>query len=178
MTERSESVMKVLDRVNGVVLFVERAILIILMVGMLVFGFLQVFSRFILKAPIGWSEELLTYSFTWASFIGASMAVYTHSHFSVDLVTKHFSEKVLKVVKLITWVLILALALFLIVMGSRLAVANTIQRMNILPLSMFWAYLAMPVCGVFILVHSVEKTAEVILDIEQFDDSDDEEDQR
>ena len=44
------------------------------MVSMLIFGFLQVFARFILKSPIGWSEELLTYSFTWASFIGASMA--------------------------------------------------------------------------------------------------------
>ncbi len=38
--------------------------------------------------------------------------------------------------------------------------------MNILPLSMFWAYLSMPVAGLFIFIHGVEKTTEVILNIE------------
>jgi TRAP-type C4-dicarboxylate transport system permease small subunit len=163
-----------MGRVNHVILFIEKTILVVLMVGMLIFGFLQVFSRFILKAPIGWSEELLTYSFTWASFIGASAAIYTNSHFSVDLVTKHFPPKMLKVVRLAVWILICVFSVFLLVMGVRLALANQIQRMNILPISMFWAYLAMPIAGAFILIHGIEKTGEVILDIESEPLEDDE----
>ena len=54
------------------VAIVAFSIVILFLVGMLIFGFLQIFSRFILRTPIGWSEELLTYSFTWTSFIGAS----------------------------------------------------------------------------------------------------------
>ena len=122
-------VLRIMGRVNHIILLIEKTSLIILMVGMLIFGFLQVFSRFILKAPIGWSEELLTYSFTWASFMGASMAIYTNSHFSVDLVTKHFSQKLLKTVRLVIWVLICLFAVFLLYMGTRLAIANHIQRM-------------------------------------------------
>lgn len=57
MSERSDSVVHVVGQVNHVVLVIEKTILVVFMVGMLVFGFLQVFSRFILKAPIGWSEK-------------------------------------------------------------------------------------------------------------------------
>ncbi len=174
MTQRSESIVRVMGYINHAILVVEKSVLVILMVGMLVFGFLQVFSRFVLKAPIGWSEELLTYSFTWASFMGASMAIYTNSHFSVDLVTKHFSPRLLKGVRILIWLLICIFSLFLLVMGTRLALANTIQRMNILPISMFWAYLAMPVAGAFIFIHGVEKTTEVILNIESEEVEDDE----
>lgn len=166
MSERSDSVVHVVGQVNHVILVIEKTILVLFMIGMLVFGFLQVFSRFILKAPIGWSEELLTYSFTWASFIGASAAIYTNSHFSVDLLTKHFSPKILKGARVFVWVLICLFSLFLVVMGTRLTIANTIQRMNILPLSMMWAYLSMPIAGLFIFIHSVEKTMEVVLNIE------------
>lgn len=165
MSTRADSVVRVMGRVNHVILFIEKIILIVLMIGMLVFGFLQVFSRFILRAPIGWSEELLTYSFTWASFIGASMAIYTNSHFSVDLLTRKFSPKLAKAVSILMWILICVFSLFILVMGWRLALANGIQWMNILPLTMFWAYLSMPVCGAFIFIHGVEKLTEVILNI-------------
>ncbi|WP_319561685.1 TRAP transporter small permease [Marispirochaeta sp.] len=166
MSAQSGSVMRTLGQINHVILFIEKTILILLMLGMLVFGFLQVFSRFILKAPIGWSEELLTYSFTWASFIGASMAIYTNSHFSVDIVIKHFPERFLKSIRFFVSLLICIFAAFLLFMGTRLSIANHIQRMNILPISMFWAYLAMPVSGAFILIHGIEKTVEILLDIE------------
>lgn len=166
MTKKSDALVHTMGQVNHVILMIEKTILVVLMVGMLIFGFLQVFSRFVLKAPIGWSEELLTYSFTWTSFIGASAAIYTNSHFSVDLVTRKFSPNVLKAVRLGVWILVCVFSVFLLVMGTRLAIANQIQRMNILPISMFWAYLAMPIAGLFILIHGVEKTTEVILDIE------------
>ena len=166
MTERVKAVLGVMRRVNHALLMLEKSVLVVLMVGMLIFGFLQVFSRYILKAPISWSAELLTYSFAWTSFVAAGMAVYTNSHFSVDLVVKHFPAKLYKVVMLVIWALTLGLAVFLMYYGGRLAIANTIQRMNILPLSMFWVYITMPVCGFFMFFHGIEKTMEVLYDIE------------
>ena len=102
-------------RINQAVLLIEKSILILLMVGMLIFGFLQVFSRFILQAPIDWSEELLIYSFTFASFIGASMAIYTNSHFSVDLLMKNMPVKGVKAVRIFVWSVIIGFALFFLV---------------------------------------------------------------
>jgi len=152
-------------RVNGVFIVIEKTWLIILMVGMLVFGFLQVFSRYVLKSPIDWSEELLTYSFAWASFVGASLAIHTKSHFSVDLLVRVFPHGLRKAVEIFTWSLVLLFSIFLIVMGWVLTMANRIQMMNVLPLSMVWAYLAMPVSGLFILSHTVQILMETILDI-------------
>jgi len=156
----------VLRRINHYILMFEKSVLVVLMIGMLVFGFLQVFSRYVLRAPLSWSNELLTYSFAWTSFLGASMAVYTNAHFSVDLVVKYFPPRLYKIVNILVWIGVCLLGVFLLYMGTRLAIANIIQRMNILPISMFWAYLALPVCGVFMLIHGIEKTAEVVLDIE------------
>lgn len=154
-------------KLNHGVILVEKTVLIVLMVGMLIFGFLQVFSRFVLRAPIGWSEELLTYSFSWASFIGASLAIYSNSHFSVDILVKHLGKPVQKVFKLFVWFLILVFSMYLLVTGARLAQLNSIQRMNILPLSMFWAYLSLPIMGLFIVIHGVEKILEVFFDLHE-----------
>lgn len=161
-----DSVIKIVGRINRLILKVEKSILIVLMVGMLIFGFLQVFARFILKTPIGWSEELLTYSFTWCSFMGASMAIYSKSHFSVDLLMKKLPPALTRPITIFTWTLICLFSLFLLVMGYKLTAANSIQRMNILPISMLWAYLAVPVCGAFIFLHALEKTMEIVFRIE------------
>lgn len=154
-------------RVNGLIVVIEKVWLVILMVGMLIFGFLQVFSRYILKSPIDWSEELLTYSFAWASFVGASLAIHTKSHFSVDLLVRVFPHGPRKAVAIFTWTLVLLFSIFLIVMGWILTMANRIQTMNVLPLSMVWAYLAMPVSGLFIFSHSAQIIMETVLDIER-----------
>ncbi len=160
------AVMGIISKINKIVLTFEKILLLVLLIGMLIFGFLQVFSRFILKSPIGWSEELLTYSFTWVSFIGASMAIYTKSHFSVDLLMKKVPSAIVRPINIFTWILIIVFSLFILIMGAKLTVANSIQRMNILPISMAWAYLSMPVCGAFIFLHGIEKTLEVIFNLE------------
>jgi TRAP-type C4-dicarboxylate transport system permease small subunit len=167
MNPQQSKFLRRVGRLNHGVILVEKSILIVLMLGMLVFGFLQVFSRFVLRAPIGWSEELLTYSFRWASFVGASLAIYSNSHFSVDLVTKHLGKTIQKVVKVAVWTMILAFSLYLLVTGVRLALLNSIQRMNIVPLSMFWAYLSVPVMGLFIVIHGMEKLLEVFFDLHE-----------
>ncbi len=166
MNPALKKILALIGKINHVILAIEKAGLSFLMVGMLIFGFLQVFARFVLKTPIGWSEELLTYSFTWTSFIGASMAIYTKSHFSVDLLMNKLPAALVKSLNIFTWLLILVFSLFILVMGSILTKANSIQRMNILPISMMWAYLSMPVCGAFIFFHALEKTLEVVLGTE------------
>ncbi len=167
MSEGNNSFVAAVAGINRFILLIEKVILIVLMTSMLIFGFLQVFSRFILKSPIGWSEELLTYSFTWASFIGASMAIYYKSHFSVDLLMKKVPEFLVKKVRLFVWIMICLFSLFILVMGWRLTLLNSIQMMNIIPVSMSWAYLAMPASGLFIFIHAFEKTLEVMLGINQ-----------
>ncbi len=73
------------DKVNKTVVALEKGVLIVLFVSMLFSGALQIIARFILHTPISWSEEMLTYSFVWSSFLGASLAIESLAHFNVDL---------------------------------------------------------------------------------------------
>ncbi len=167
MKKLLETILPGVMRVNSVIIVIEKVWLVILMVGMLIFGFLQVFSRYVVKAPIDWSEELLTYSFAWASFIGASLAIYTKRHFSVDLLVRSLTPRLQKAVGLFTWSIVFVFSIFLLLMGWRLTLANSIQMMNVLPISMVWAYLAMPVSGLFILIHTAQILLELILGIDR-----------
>jgi TRAP-type C4-dicarboxylate transport system permease small subunit len=96
------------------------------------------------------------------------LAIYSNSHFSVDILVKHLGKPVQKVFKLVVWwLLILVFSMYLLITGARLAQLNSIQRMNILPLSMFWAYLSLPIMGLFIVIHGVEKILEVFFDLHE-----------
>lgn len=50
---------------------------------MVILIFLQVFCRYVLNDALSWSEELASYFFHWATFLGASVAFYESTHISV-----------------------------------------------------------------------------------------------
>ncbi len=152
-----QSVVVLWDKLNSAVKWIEKWSLIILFVGMLVCGGLQIFSRFILHAPIAWSEELLTYSFVWSSFIGASLAIDQLAHFNVDIFIHHFPEKLAKFVLYLVWLTMLWFTAFLVYKGTILAQLNVVQTMDVLPFSMVWAYASIPVSAAFMFVHTLDK---------------------
>ena len=147
--------MGVLKKFNSLLCKIEQSLISLLLVVMFVCGLLQVYSRFVLKSPISWSEELLTYLFSWVCFIGTSLAVSTKSHFSVDLLISRFSPKMSRYIEIFVYLIIFFLSLFLIAYGLEAANANKIQRMNILPLSLFWGYIILPISGFFIAIHTI-----------------------
>ena len=85
-----QTVIAMWDKLNTVIKFIEKWVLIVLFVSMLLCGVLQIVARFVLHTPIAWSEEMLTYSFVWSSFLGASLAVDQLAHFNVDIFILHF----------------------------------------------------------------------------------------
>jgi len=64
----------VLEKILGVLLILN----IVLNIGA------QVFSRYVLNYPLIWVEELATYSFIWATFIGASLGLKQARHVKIE----------------------------------------------------------------------------------------------
>lgn len=143
--------------VNNIVAFIERWTLTVLFIGMLICGALQIIARFILHTPIPWSEELLTYSFVWTSFLGASLAINSLSHFNVDCLVVRLPAKISHPMLYLVWIIMTVFTVFLFNKGLILTRLNVYQTMDVLPLSMFWAYLSLPVSAAFMFVHSVER---------------------
>lgn len=134
---------------------VEGWFVVVLTCFMLVLGFLQVFSRYVMQSPIPWSEALLTYMFVWFSFIGTSLAVAEGAHFCVEIVIARCKPSIRRSVEVVVHFLIVTVALLMIYKGMVLVIANRSQLMTILPFTMSWPYLALPVSGVCILIHTL-----------------------
>jgi TRAP-type C4-dicarboxylate transport system permease small subunit len=65
-------------RVENCLLTLALSVILILMLGTIV-------ARYMLNAPITWSEEVLMIVFIWATFIGASASFHQRTHIRVDL---------------------------------------------------------------------------------------------
>ena len=63
-----------LEKILGILLILN----IVLNIGA------QVFSRYVLNYPLIWVEELATYSFIWATFIGASLGLKQVRHVKIE----------------------------------------------------------------------------------------------
>lgn len=67
----------------------ERAMVILLLTGLLGLGLLQVIERNVLASGIFWADELLQHMVLWLGFLGASLATREHRHLSIDVLS-HF----------------------------------------------------------------------------------------
>lgn len=65
---------------------IEQRLAILCLVALFGILMLQIVGRFVLAAPVVWSEEIARYVFAWIVFIGASDAIRSRSHIAVDLV--------------------------------------------------------------------------------------------
>lgn len=144
-----------MERLNSMLQWLESKIAAVLIFCMLILGFLQVFSRFILKSPIPWTEAMLTYMFVWFSFIGASLAVAEKAHFSVEIVVARFNPLLRRCAEILVEILIISLAVLMIYKGMVLVLENRNQLMAAMPFTMSWPYLALPVSGLFIMIHAL-----------------------
>src|SRR3989304_2062806 len=72
--------------------FVE-GVAAILFIALAAVVFLQVFNRYVLKAPLAWSEDLAMLLFQWVTFLGAAIGVKRIRHFGIELVVKNLPEK-------------------------------------------------------------------------------------
>src|SRR5262249_47018683 len=67
----------------------ERALVVLLLTGLLGLGLLQVIERNVLASGIFWADELLQHIVLWLGFLGASLATREHRHLSIDVLS-HF----------------------------------------------------------------------------------------
>jgi TRAP-type C4-dicarboxylate transport system permease small subunit len=110
----------------------------------------QIITRFVLEQPAEWSEILIRISLIWMVFLGIPAAFRNGAMVSVDVLYR-WSPPAIK--RILDWVVCLAaMALIAVIIwwGWDYAQRGSVQSMaGLESISMFWAYLALPVGGVF-----------------------------
>jgi TRAP-type C4-dicarboxylate transport system permease small subunit len=143
--------------------WVER-ICMLLVAALAVIVFLQVFNRFILKAPLAWSEDLAMLLFQWVAFLGAAVGVQRTRHFGIELAVKRMPTAVRHWIEIGLIPLVVgAVAVVMIVQGISLLKFNYSRIYASMDLSYLWAYLPIPVSGALILVFLIQKEIERLM---------------
>ncbi|MFD1709758.1 TRAP transporter small permease [Ottowia sp. GY511] len=113
-------------------------------------GVFQIVTRFVLEQPAEWSEVLIRFSLIWMVFLGIPMAFRQGAMVSVDALYRAVPDGLKRVLDLVVALAALALMLVILWWGYDYAVRGSVQTMaGLESLSMFWAYIAMPVGAVF-----------------------------
>ena len=125
----------------------------------------QVFTRFILRDPSSWTEELARYLLIWVGLLGAAYAAGKRMHLALDLLPSKLTGK--KQLRLNVFIELCAFlfALFaLVIGGSRLVMVTFVlgQTSAALQVPIGYVYLVVPISGLLIMFYSVAHMIDVV----------------
>jgi TRAP-type C4-dicarboxylate transport system permease small subunit len=115
----------------------------------------QIAGRFLFGYSIFWSDELARFLLVWAAFLGMSVGVRRGTHPAVDSLVRALPSGAARVA---FWAAVACSLLFFAVMvghGALLVQRTWLQRSPSLGLRMGLPYLAVPVAGVLMGLHTI-----------------------
>ena len=113
-------------------------------------GMFQIITRFILERPAEWTEVLIRFSLIWMVFMGIAAAFRQGAMVSVDVLYRWSPPKIKRVLDYVVAIAALTLLTVILWWGWDYANRGKVQTViGLEDVSMFWAYLAMPVGAVF-----------------------------
>jgi len=116
-------------------------------------GLWQIVTRFIIERPAEWTEVLIRFSLIWMVFLGIPLAFRIGAMVSVDVLYRWSGKRLRRVLDTMVSLAALGLISVVIVVGWNYAQRGSVQSViGLENVSMFWAYLALPVGGVFSVI--------------------------
>ena len=113
-------------------------------------GMMQIITRFVLQTPVEWSEVLIRFSLIWMVFLGIPAAFRQGAMVSVDVLHRLSPPRLRRLLDAVVFFVTLTLLAVIIVWGWDYAQRGRVQSViGLENVTMFWAYLSMPVGAVF-----------------------------
>ena len=103
---------KVIDKSTEVLLVVFMLIISVSVIA-------QVFFRYVLASPLGWTEEISRYGLVWLTFIGMYVVFRKSNHMMITVLYNRVPERTRLVFFLIGYLLMIIFFSFLAVYGFR-----------------------------------------------------------
>lgn len=123
----------------------------------------QVITRYLLKNPSTWSEELVSYLFAFASLFGAAIVSGERNHMNIPILIERMGHKMQVAFGILGELVAALFSLTILIYGgfkiSILAMGQMTSSLHI-PIGVF--YVVLPVTGVLILLYSVLNIIEIV----------------
>ena len=143
--------------IKGINIAVSK-LLIVLMAAIVLDVTWQVITRFILKNPSSFTEELAGFLLIWIGLLGASHALYTKSHLGIDILTYKLTGVKRQTIDVVVYSFVILFALFVMVIGGLKLVQLTLSLNQISPgmkIPMGNVYLVLPLSGLLMILYSI-----------------------
>jgi TRAP-type C4-dicarboxylate transport system permease small subunit len=126
-----------------------------------------VFCRYVLFAPLPWSEQIPKYAMIWMGFLGASVGISKNRHIGFDILVTRLPAVFRKLAMIAGRIIILFFLFMMTIYGVSFALAvGFSSNAPMLPIPMFYLFLAVPIGGVFM---TLQATIRLVLDVMTFD---------
>lgn len=126
------------------------------MLILVIFGFWQIFSRWVLNDPSTFTDELLRYMLIWAGMIGAAYCFFHDKHVKLTLLTSKLKGTPLMVLNVLDEIIVIVFVVYVYIWGgSQMVAQNANQLTAVLRLPMSLIYACLPVSGVFVILSKV-----------------------
>ena len=142
-----------------------KKVLVTLMAVMVLDVTWQIFTRFILKNPSSYTEELAGFLLIWIGLLGASYALYTRAHLGIDILTSRLEGRQKQMAEIAIYFITLLFALFVMVIGGANLVSITYSLRQISPamgIPMSYVYVVLPLSGLLMMYFSVVSISDTI----------------
>lgn len=159
-----------LDNINLIVIKIKKvldtAILIflgIVIITMVLLILWQVFTRFVIKIPATFTDEVVRFLMIWTCLLGSSLAFGQKKHINVTVLVDKFPPIFKDVTIIISYIVIIVIALFVLVIGGiKIMNIAMIQKASVTQIPMGFVYSIIPISGVFTLLYTVFDIIEFI----------------
>ena len=134
------------------------AIAAIMMSVMICAVSLQVFCRYVLKSPLGWTEEISSFALVWSSLLGSYLGFRRSVHLRIEIVYMLLPTLGKRLSLLLGNLALIGVAVLMIGKGIPYALQFMYVLSPNLQLPMGLSYLVVPLTGTLFLVHLVPET--------------------
>lgn len=123
----------------------------------------QVFTRYILKNPSSWSEELVSYLFAWMALLGASLVAGERGHMNIPILLDRLGTGGRKFFAVFGEIVAFLFALVILVFGgvqiTSLAMGQMTSSLGV-PIGIF--YIVLPLSGILNMIYTVLNIIEIL----------------
>ena len=123
----------------------------------------QVITRYLLKAPSSWSEELVSYLFAWMSLLGASLVTSERGHMNIPILVDRMKPGAQKFFHIFAELVAFAFSAIILLYGgskiTNLAMGQMTSGLGV-PIGVF--YVVMPLCGVLNMIYTTLNIVDIL----------------
>lgn len=126
----------------------------LLLAAVVLINVAQVVFRYLIGAPLGWTEEVMRYSVVWLTFLASAAALHRGEHMVINVLGHILPPAARRALYILTLLAIAAFCWVLIVEGFPLAWRNAAQTSPSAQIPMIVPYISVAVGGVLMLVQA------------------------